>query len=140
MKVFKIILLALTIMFSLNSFAANSKEKSAESFAYYYYQKKKFSRAIDEYKNILKGDPRNFKARYNLGCLYAATKNYPSAIHEFKIILKCKSSLKNNALYNLSVVYGKYLKDEKTALKYYNKFKELAKTQEIKNKQPSAIK
>ncbi|MFA5271446.1 MAG: tetratricopeptide repeat protein [Candidatus Omnitrophota bacterium] len=127
MKYCKVILFLFTVVFSVNAFALTAKEKTSESFAYYYYQKKHYSRAIEEYKSILKNSPRNEKIRYNLACLYVMTKNYPSAIKEFKAIIKSQSPLKKDALYNLTVVYGKYLKDKEGASKYYVQFKKMQK-------------
>jgi tetratricopeptide (TPR) repeat protein len=127
MKLYKIALFSIAIIFSVNAFALNLKEKTSESFAYYYYQKKNYKRAIEEYKNIIKENPRNLKARYNLACLYVLTKDYSSSIKEFKKIIKVQSPLKKDALYNLSVIYGKYLKDKKSASQYYARFKKMQK-------------
>lgn len=127
MKLCRLILFLVVIIFSTNTFALTAKDKTSESFAYYYYQKKDYSRAIEEYKSILKDNPKNQKVRYNLASLYCLTKNYPSAIKEFKVILKSQSPLKKDTLYNLTVIYGKYLKDNKNATKYYVEFKKMQK-------------
>jgi tetratricopeptide (TPR) repeat protein len=127
MKIYKLFLFLFVLIFSVNAFALSAKEKTSESFAYYYYQKKNYPRAIEEYKRILKDNPKNQKIRYNLAGLYCMTKDYQSAIKEFKKILKSQSSLKKDTLYNLTVVYGRYLKDNKNASKYYLKFKKLQK-------------
>lgn len=122
-------------MFSVNALCLTAKEKTSESFAYYYYQKKDYKRAIEEYRNILKENPENPKARYNLACLYVMTKKYPLAISEFKILVKSQSSLKKDSLYNLAAVYGRYLKDKKNASKYYAKFMEYEKQKTNKENQ-----
>jgi len=127
MKLCKLILFLVAVIFSTNAFALTAKDKTSESFAYYYYQKKDYSRAIEEYKSILKDNPKNQKIRYNLASLYCLTKNYQSAIKEFRIILKSQSPLKKDTLYNLTVIYGKYLKDNKNATKYYVEFKKMQK-------------
>lgn len=124
MKLSKLLLVLLLLGFSLNAFGVNLKDKTSESFAYYYYQAKDYKHAIEEYKSILKSEPKNLKIRYNLACLYVATGDYPSAIIEFKKILKSRSLLKKDALYNLAVVYENYLNDNVSASKYYNKFTE----------------
>ena len=135
MKPCKLFLFLLTVIFGVNAFALTAKEKTSESFAYYYYQKKNYKRAIDEYRNILKENPEDPKARYNIACLYVMTKKYPLAISEFKILIKTQSSLKKDALYNLAAVYGRYLKDKKNASKYYAKFMEYEKQKTNKENQ-----
>jgi len=128
MKLCRLILFLVAMIFSANAFALTAKDKTSESFAYYYYQKKNYSRALEEYKSILKTSPKNQKIRFNLACLYCITKDYQSAIKEFKRILKSQSSpLKKEALYNLTVIYGKYLKDNKNASRYYVEFKKMQK-------------
>jgi len=97
----------------------------SERIAYFFYQRGDLERAIEEYENITQKEPLNSKAHYNLGCLYAKFKYYYLAIKEFKKAGKTESSVKKFALYNLVVLYGKYLNDLDNAAKYYRKFKEI---------------
>lgn len=102
--------------------------KMSETFAYYYYKEGRLAEAINEYKTLLKKDPNNYKIHYNLGVLYAEIKKYPLAITEFKKAAGRKSPVRKDALYNLVIIYGKYLKDTGNAYRYYDEFKKL-KTQ-----------
>ncbi len=133
MKIIKIILLGLLFL-PKGAFAQKAKPidtqrriKIIENLAYHFYQRKKYPEAIEEYKRLLKIAPRNYKIYYNLGYLYTKKRNYLQAIKEFKKVIKlpAATSLKRDALYNLVVVYGRYLKDKKNAFFYYQKFKEL---------------
>ena len=98
--------------------------KSSERIAYFFYQKGDIDRAIEEYEHISKKNPNNPLFHYNLGCLYAKNNYYYLAIKEFRKAIETDSSVKNHALYNLAVIFGKYLNDTDSATKYYREFME----------------
>ena len=100
-------------------------KKMFENFAYYYYKEGRIGESIKEYKEILKENPRSHKIHYNLGVLYARQKKYSLAVIEFKKAAGDDSLVMKDALYNLVVIYGKYLGDTDQAYKYYEKFKEI---------------
>ena len=117
-----VILFLAACVFSNAAFAGT---KMPETFAYYYYREGRIDEAIAEYKKILKEDPGNYKIHYNLGVLYAQSKKYSLAIAAFRKAANVKSPLRKDALYNLVIIYGKYLKDTNKAYKYYEEFKEI---------------
>ena len=129
MKIKKIIaiLLLLTISFPIFLYAQNKKTKTLEVIGFYYYSKGNFPEAIKEYKKALEINPKNAKNHYNLGIIYAENKNYPLAIKEFKKALDGNYTLKKDALYNLIIIYGKYLENTDMANFYYEKFNQAKK-------------
>ncbi len=124
MKIIKFVTLLILIITSFPVFlySQNKKTKTLEVIAYYYYSKDNLSEAIKEYKNILEIDPNNFKIHYNLGIIYAKNKNYDLAIEELKEALNGNHNVKKDALYNLIIIYGKYLKNSDIAYFYYDQF------------------
>tara|TARA_B100000315_G_C14463133_1_gene534698 strand:+ start:569 stop:970 length:402 start_codon:yes stop_codon:yes gene_type:complete len=100
-------------------------KKIFENFAYYYYKEGRIDESIKEYKKILKKTPQNHKIHYNLGVLYAQQEKYSLAVKEFKRAADVDSPVRKDALYNLVIIYGKYLMNTDQAYKYYEKFKEI---------------
>jgi len=131
MNKLKLCLILLVLFLTCGTFSATilAGPKMSETFAYYYYKEGRVAEAIREYKTILKSDPDNYKTHYNLGVLYAEIKKYPLAISEFKKAASQKSPIRKDALYNLVIIYGKYLKDTNKAYRYYDEFKKI-KSQE----------
>ncbi len=129
----KLFIFCLTLVcslgFSLNSNAALNKKDEAklyEVFAYYFVQEENYKQAIEEYKKVIVCDPLNTKAIYNLGLVYVKINNFNEAIEEFKKILILEDKdLTADSLYNISVVYGKYLNDTQKSQEYYQKYKEV---------------
>ena len=99
------------------------KAKMLEEFAYHYYTSGDLDKAAKEYRNVLRKYPKSIKLHYNLGVIYTQNKKYGPAIKQFKIAIKDDSPIKKDALYNLTLIYGKYLKNEKKALHYHKQFK-----------------
>ena len=125
MNITKSLFSIVSIFLCLNVLADEIKStKPSERIAYFFYQKGDIDRAIEEYENISKKNPRNPIFHYNLGCLYAENKYYYLAIKEFKKAINFDSSVKKSSLYNLSVIFGKYLNDIDNAYRYYRKFME----------------
>jgi len=130
-----IILLILFILFFSSAFSIEEeiknkkKIKALEMLAYYFYKKKNFQKSLEEYKKILTFEPQNPKIHYNIGLLYAFTKKYSLAIKKLKMVAKTNSSFKKDALYNLTIIYGKYLNDKEKALEFYKKFKSIESKQ-----------
>ncbi|MCK4916887.1 MAG: tetratricopeptide repeat protein [Candidatus Omnitrophica bacterium] len=131
MKIKKIItlLLLLIILFPFLLYAQNKKPKTLEVIGYYFYSIGDFSEAIKEYKKALEIDPNNSKIHYNLGVIYAENHDYNSAIKELKEALNGDCSIKKDALYNLIIIYGKYLKNTDMANFYYEKFNQMKITE-----------
>lgn len=120
-----IVIASLTLGIFPGKIVKADNKKIFENFAYYYYKEGRINEAIKEYKKILKKSPRNYKSHYNLGVLYAQQERYSLAVKEFKKAARDDSSIKKDALYNLVIIYGKYLKNTDQAYKYYEKFKEI---------------
>ena len=104
---------------------AKAGTKVLETFAYHYYKSGKINESIKEYKKILAQDPADSRAHYNLGVIYTENKKYKLAIQEFKLAAKEGFSIKKDALYNLVIIYKKYLDDTTNAYKYYEEFKKI---------------
>ena len=122
---FYTISLAVFFVFCLFAKPASAGPKMSETFAYYYYKEGRIAEAINEYKALFKKDPDNYKIHYNLGVLYAEIKKYSLAIVEFKKAAHTKSPVRKDALYNLVIIYGKYLKNTDKAYRYYDEFKKI---------------
>ncbi|MCK5288247.1 MAG: tetratricopeptide repeat protein [Candidatus Omnitrophica bacterium] len=127
MKIKKFITLFLLFIFffPITLYAQNKKTKTLEVIGYYFYSKGNFSEAIKEYKKALEIEPNNSKIHYNLGVIYAENHDYTSAIKELKKALNEDCSIKKDALYNLIIIYGKYLEDTDMANFYYEKFNKI---------------
>lgn len=99
--------------------------------AYCLFQKGDYERAIHEYEDLALKNLADDVVLYNLGCLYVKIERYDLAISAFESVIASLSSLGNESVYNLSVVYGKYLKNEKKAMYYYSKYLKKEKVMEL---------
>ena len=59
--------------------------------------------------------------QYNLAYLYTQTKKYKLAAQAYENALKGDNSDKD-IYYNLAVIFAKYIKDDKKANQYYQKY------------------
>ncbi len=100
---------------------AKDKEKIYRSLGYLYSLDGKLVEAINCYKEALKLNSKDKDVHYNLGYLYAQSGNYKEAVNFYKKSLEGDTSDKDT-YYNLAVIYSAYLKDEKKANEYYEKF------------------
>ncbi|UCC95853.1 MAG: tetratricopeptide repeat protein [Candidatus Omnitrophota bacterium] len=103
----------------------NENAMAAQVSAYNYYKKGNLAKAAAEYRRALKYDPYNYKVHYNLGLIHVMNKQYPSAVNELEKAARGDSVVKKDALYNLIILYGKYLNDVDNAYRYYKKFKQI---------------
>ena len=91
-----------------------------EKFAYNYSQQGKIKEALSEYQQILDNQPDNKKAKYNMAVLLVKLGKYEKAAKLFEDLLDESPSLKRDCLYNLVIIYGKYLNDQEKAGDYYS--------------------
>lgn len=121
MKHVKIIVFTVICLVSLSVLAEKQKDRTKilETFGYCYYKKGLLANSIEEYERVLDIDKQNYRSYYNLGVLYAIKGDYIHAIKKLKDTIKPESRIKGDSLYNLSVIYGKYLKDTEKGYKYY---------------------
>lgn len=120
-----VILLTAFIFFFIPFKIAKADTKIWEAFAYHYYKSGKIDESVKEYKKILKDGQANFRVHYNLGVIYSENKNYRLAVRKFKIAAQKGSPVQEDALHNLIIIYGKYLKNKNKALEYHKKFREV---------------
>ena len=68
---------------------------------------------------IIKINPKDAKAYYNMGVAYEKLKDYENAINSYKKAIKINPNY-DKAYYNMGVAYGK-LKDYENAINSYKK-------------------
>lgn len=93
--------------------------KELMSRANFIFYKKNYKRAIELYSNILKKDPENRFARFNLAYSYAETNEFSKSIVEYGVILKNDPNFPE-ALNNIGFCYGQ-LNENSKAVEYFQK-------------------
>lgn len=99
--------------------------------AYCLFQTGDYERAIHAYEEMALRNIADDTVFYNLGCLYVKIERYDLAIRAFENVISSLSPLGNDSIYNLSVIYGRYLNDEKKAIYYYTKYLNEEKAMEL---------
>jgi len=90
----------------------------------FYFERKRYEEAMENFKQALKIDPKYFHARYGLGLAYKYKGMYSKSLHEFKEILKLEPNFAK-AYYGIGYVYqeeGRILE----AINAYKKALEIA--------------
>ncbi len=130
----KIISVCLFLTFTLGQVSFLSGEtkmkpeneiKLHELFAYYFTQEGNYQKAIDEYKKILALDDKNEKIRYNLAVVFTKINYFEEAAGEFTKVVSLNGNLKADALYNLSILYMKYLNNNQKAEEYLSEYNKI---------------
>jgi len=116
---FCLVMIIMTL-FSRDLFAQQSDYSEKEKFAYNYSQQGKIKEALSEYQQILDNQPNDKKAKYNMAVLLVKLGKYENAAKHFSELANESPDLKRDCLYNLVIIYGKYLNNQEKAGNYYN--------------------
>jgi len=84
-----------------------------------YYDSGKIDRAIEEFRNALRLDPKNVNVLNSLGVCFGVEQNYPKALTAFQAALKVKAE-ETLALYNAGLV-NLLMGEQDKALAYWLK-------------------
>ena len=107
MRLIKVFIGFLTLLFICTSFTCSSKEKQAQKHylrGFEYHNQGLAEKAIEEYQKALKLNPSYIEAYMNIGAIYVDKKEYDQAIQQFKKVIELNYYY-GKAHYNLGMVY-----------------------------------
>lgn len=129
-KVMNLLLLVLLFM-TTDAMASVDPYKFSKTKAFCLFQQGDYERAIYSYEKIIASGSNDVGVFYNLGCLYVKTEDYARAIKSFERVLLSMAPIAKDASYNLSIIYGRYLKDADRAKFFYAKYQQMKKSLEL---------
>ena len=86
------------------------------------------AKAIDNFTNCLKIDPRHFEAHYNLANLYGEIGNFPLAKAHYEISIQLEPTFPNS-YFNLGLTFAMNKEFDK-AIKAIRQFRKIAQTED----------
>lgn len=131
MKKIGIIIFTCLVLWATKSFASSDPYSFSKTKAFCLFQQGDYERAIYLYEKIVRSTKSDVNVFYNLGCLYVKIEEYDLAVKTFEKVVLSMSPLAKDALYNLSVIYGKHFKDKPKAMQYYSRYVRISKSMEL---------